>query len=791
MSKNQIDKPNNGTEGQEIQRLPMVPLRGMNVFPATVNTLDIGRTRSMFALKRAMDQDERLFVVAQIDVLSERPLKEELYVMGTIVNVRQFMPLADNGARILVEGAQRALLLSVLDEGDFQTAEVLPVKTVDTPATPERRAMMRTIVELAEQILEHRNASMPELIGALEGEENPALFCDVASAGIVRSLEHRQGLLALTGVDERLQLLLKTMAEELDQSILDEKIHKRVHEYMDQANHEYYLREQIHAIQNELGDEDDEEIVELRRRLENSKMSQEAHERTEKELKRLARTSVQAPESTVSLNYIEYMLDLPWGVYDDSKIDIRKARRIFDEDHYGMREVKDRLIEYLAVRSVAEKLHSPILCLVGPPGVGKTSIARSIARALNRKFVQMSLGGVHDEAEIRGHRRTYVGAMPGRIISSINQCKTMNPVFLLDEIDKLARDMRGDPASAMLEVLDPEQNSAYRDHYLEAPFNLGDVLFITTANSTETIDRALLDRMEIIEVPSYTLEEKVQIARRHLLPKQMKQHALAKGRLRMSDKTISALIDGYTRESGVRNLERLLAAICRKVTLKYVEEPEHAPISIRSADLKEYLGPVRFLRQDSEKSPSVGIVNGLAWTSVGGEVMPVEVAAFPGKGALEITGSLGDVMKESARIARSAVRARLDQYAVAPDFFEKHDIHIHVPEGAVPKDGPSAGVALASAIMSAASSVPADNNWAMTGEITLHGKVLPIGGVREKLLAAYRMGICNIMLPVENKKDLDKIDEEIRTQFNVVYLKSVDEAFRRLMPAQRGAGGGA
>jgi len=433
------------------------------------------------------------------------------------------------------------------------------------------------------------------------------------------------------------------------------------------------------------------------------------------------------------------------------------------------------------VRSVTENLKSPIICLVGPPGVGKTSIARSVARALGRKFTQMSLGGVHDEAEIRGHRKTYVGAMPGRIISSIAQVKTLNPVFLLDEIDKMAHDMRGDPASAMLEALDPAQNHAFRDHYLEAPFDLSDVLFITTANSTDTIDRALLDRMEVIEVPSYTLEEKVQIAKRHLLPKQMENHGLKKSQMRVSEKTLAAMVDSYTREAGVRTLERVIGKLCRKVTLKFVEDPERTAITVKQTDLKGYLGPAAYLRQLPEQMAEVGVVNGLAWTSVGGEVLAVEAVTFPGKGGLELTGNLGDVMKESAKIARSVVRARLGDYGVEADYFEKHDVHIHAPEGAVPKDGPSAGVAMACVLMSAVTGKAASNRIAMTGEITLRGKVLPIGGVKEKLLAAWRMGITQILLPKENEKDLEQIDESIRSQFSISLISNVDEALKAVL----------
>ena len=767
---------NNSQRERETVRLPLIPLRGLVVFPNTVVTVDVARERSLNALRKAMDGEGRIFLVAQRDALVDHPAVEDLYTMGVVAHIRQVLPMPDQSVRLMVEGESRALLTQLLEEGDAQTAELAILSSELTAATAEQKAVMRTACALCRQIAERGNSPMPELIQALSGEKDPGRFCDAAAAGVIKRLEDRQAILEYSDADHRLRLLLKTLAEEVEIGQLEERIAQRVREYMDRANHEYYLREQIRAIQDELGEDEDEEIAELRKRLEASAMPDEAREKVAKELKRLARTSVQAPESTVSQNYIEYMLDLPWGIRDAETSDIRRARKVLEEDHFGMKEVKERLIEFLAVRSVADKLKSPILCLVGPPGVGKTSIARSVARALGRKFTRMSLGGVHDEAEIRGHRKTYVGAMPGRIISSIAQCKTVNPVFLLDEIDKMAQDMRGDPASAMLEALDPEQNQTFRDHYLETAFDLSDVLFITTANSTETIDRALLDRMEIIEVPSYTQEEKVQIAKRHLLPKQMENHGLKRGQLRVSERTLSAIIDGYTREAGVRTLERLIGKLCRKVTLKYVEEPEHAAISVKPSDLKGYLGAPVYSRQAPEESAVVGVVNGLAWTSVGGEVMPVEAVTFPGKGGLELTGNLGDVMKESARLARSAVRTRLGAYGVAEDFFEKHDVHIHVPEGAVPKDGPSAGVALTCALMSAVTGRPAGNRLAMTGEITLHGKVLPIGGVKEKLLAAYRLGITEILLPKENEKDLEKIDAEILAAFTIHRIASVDEA---------------
>lgn len=775
-------------------RLPLLALRGLVLFPNTVMTVDVARDRSLAALKRAAEADDRLFVVAQRDSLVDHPALEDLYSLGTVANVRQVLYLPDQTARVLLEGVGRAMLLNVFEDGDAQTAETIEISLApDLFTDAPQRAMMRTIRTLAPQAARVRGQSMPELMQAIDGERSPSVLCDIVSSNLITPTQDKQALLECLDVDERMRLLLEKLADEIQIGELEERIHARVHEYMDKANHEYYLREQIRAIQEELGEDEDEDVAELRRRINASKLPPAAREHVEKELKRLARSSVHAPESSVSQNYIETMLELPWDAYDPSDIDIAKARAVLEADHYGMEEVKRRLIEYLAVRKVAsDKLKSPILCLVGPPGVGKTSIAQSVARALNRRFTRLSLGGVHDEAEIRGHRKTYVGAMPGRIIAAIRQCKTMNPVFLLDEIDKLARDMRGDPASAMLEALDPAQNNAFRDHYLEVPFDLSDVLFITTANSLDSVDRALMDRMEIIEVPSYTAEEKLQIAKRHLLPKQMDAHNLQRKQLKISDRALSALIDGYTREAGVRTLEREIGTLCRRATLHLVENPEEKGVSIKPADLREYLGAPRYLRQPAAAKAEIGVVNGLAWTQVGGEVMPVEAVAFPGKGELKLTGKLGEVMRESAELAKSVVRARLTAYGAPEDYFARHDIHIHVPEGAVPKDGPSAGVALSCALMSAVTGIPASGAFAMTGEITLHGRVLPIGGVKEKLLAAYRMGIVRILLPRENEKDLEKIDAAILAKFDIRLIDRVDEALAAVLDApNKQSGGGA
>ena len=764
-------------------RLPLLPLRGLLAFPNTMMTLDVARGRSVAALESALAGDRRLFVVAQRDAGVDAPHLEDMYTVGTVVDIRHVLRMPDDTVRVLVEGECRAILLDVEERGDMQRAEFMPLESDDGAADENseafirRQAMMRAIRRQALALVKARGEGISsELRAQLNGEKRPDALCDVVAANFLANIADKQAVLECVSIDLRLETLLMALSRDLKISALEEKIHARVREAMDKSNHDYYLREQIHAIQEELGEDEDEELRELRARLRDSKIDGEARERTEKELARLARTSIHAPESAVLETYIETMLDLPWGVKTAGKIDLDRARKVLDQDHYGMREIKDRLLEYLAVVKHKGDLKSPILCLVGPPGVGKTSIARSVARALGRKFTQMSLGGVHDEAEIRGHRRTYVAAMPGRLISAIRQCGTMDPVFLLDEVDKISRDMRGDPSSALLEALDPAQNDHFRDHYLEAPFDLSGVLFITTANTTDTIDRALLDRMEVIEVPSYTLEEKLAIAKRHLLPKQLEAHGLRRSEMKIADGAMRAIIEGYTREAGVRELERVLARVCRRAVLRMQQEKELACVRVRMEDLHGLLGAVRYLPKNEAGRMRVGRVNGLAWTSVGGEVMPIEALVLDGKGELKLTGKLGDVMRESAQIALSVARKRMGAFGVAADFLEKHDLHVHVPEGAVPKDGPSAGVALACVILSALANVPARADVAMTGELTLLGDVLPIGGVKEKLLAAYRAGVTEILLPRENGRDLEKIDESIRAKLHITLLDDVDEA---------------
>ena len=763
----------------------------MLAFPNTMATLDVSRARSVAALECALEGDRRLFVVAQRDAGVDAPHLEDMYTVGTVVDIRHVLRLPDNSVRVLIEGECRAILLDVEERGDMQRAALMVLKAendtdADSEAAVRRQAMLRAIRRQAFQLARARGENLSsELRAQISGEKHPDALCDVVAANFLSNVEDKQAVLECMSIDLRLETLLTALARDLKVTALEEKIHARVREVMDKSNHDYYLREQIHAIQEELGEDEDEELRALRARLRDSKMEGEARERTEKELSRLARTSIHAPESPVLENYIETMLDLPWGVKTGGRIDLTRAAKVLDQDHYGMREIKDRLLEYLAVVKHKGDLKSPILCLVGPPGVGKTSIARSVARALGRKFTQMSLGGVHDEAEIRGHRRTYVGAMPGRLISAIRQCGAMDPVFLLDEVDKISRDMRGDPSSALLEALDPAQNDHFRDHFIEAPFDLSSVLFITTANTTDTIDRALLDRMEVIEVPSYTLEEKLVIAKKYLLPKQLAAHGLKKGDLRIGDKALRTIIEGYTREAGVRELERTIARVCRRAVLALQQDQALACLRVQVESLHGLLGAVRYLPRSEAGKARVGRVNGLAWTSVGGELMPIEALVLEGKGEFKLTGKLGDVMRESAQIALSVARRRLGDFGVAADFLEKHDLHVHVPEGAVPKDGPSAGVALACAILSAVANVPARADVAMTGELTLLGDVLPIGGVREKLLAAYRAGVTDILLPRENERDLEKIDADIRAKLRITLLDNIDDAVALVLPQPR------
>lgn len=772
-----------------LMRIPLIPLRGLMVFPHMVLHFDVGRARSVAALEQAMMEDQQVFLVAQQDGEVEEPAFTDLCQVGTIALIKQVLNLPGDTIRVLVEGQKRAQLLAVTQEDPYWIAEVT-VPEQEAMESPEMEAMVRTTHELFE---EYARASMRvsgETLRSVGEVDRPDQLADIIAANVLTRVEDRQAILEKIDVEKRLETLCEILIRETELAGIEKQVQSRLKKQIDKNQKDYYLREQIKAIQEELGDRDEAYMDDLRKKVADTPLNDEAREKANKELDRLARMAPGTPEIAISRTYVEWILDLPWGKYTTDNLDLKRARRILNEDHYAMEKVKERVIEHLAVRRMKEmntqdgSMKGPILCFVGPPGVGKTSIVKGIAKAMGRKFVQMSLGGVRDEAEIRGHRRTYVGAIPGRIIAGMKQAGTMNPVFLFDEIDKMSHDFRGDPASAMLEVLDGEQNFAFRDHYMELPFDLSRVMFITTANTMDTIPGPLLDRMEIIEVPSYTEEEKLHIAKRHLLPKQTAEHGLPPKSVRVSDAAMKKLIEGYTREAGVRTLDRTLARVVRKAAVEMLEKETDA-VSVTPQTVEAFLGAPRYLREPPEREPRVGVVNGLAYTTVGGETLAVECATMQGAGQVQLTGQLGDVMKESAQAALSWVRAHADEFQLNSDFHKNLDIHIHVPEGAVPKDGPSAGVTMATALVSALTGRKVRQDVAMTGEITLRGRVLPIGGVKEKLLAAYRAGIKTILLPRENKKDLEDVPEHVLKEFEIILTDTIDDVLRvALLPAE-------
>ena len=763
-------------------RLPLIPLRGLMVFPHMVLHFDVGRARSVAALEQAMMEDQQVFLVAQSDGDAEEPTMDEMCRVGTVASIKQVLNLPGDTIRVLVEGEQRAFLRAITQEEPYWIADVeIPVQ--ELPDTPETEAMVRATHDLFE---EYARASMRvsgETLRSVSEVDRPDQLADIIAANVLTRVEDRQAILEEIDVEKRLEKLCEILIRETELAGIEKQVQSRLKKQIDKNQKDYYLREQIKAIQEELGDKDETYVEDLRKKVADTPMNDEAREKANKELDRLSRMAPGTPEIGVSRTYVEWILDLPWGKTTTDNLDLKRARRILDEDHYAMEKVKERVIEYLAVRRMKEMntqdgiLKGPILCFVGPPGVGKTSIVKGIAKAVGRKFVQMSLGGVRDEAEIRGHRRTYVGAIPGRIIEGMKRAGTMNPVFLFDEIDKMSHDFRGDPASAMLEVLDGEQNGAFRDHYMELPFDLSKVMFITTANTMDTIPGPLLDRMEVIEVPSYTEEEKLHIAKKHLLPKQTEEHGLPPKSVKVSDAAMKHLIEGYTREAGVRTLSRTIARVVRKAAVEMLDEDKET-VSVNPQTVEKYLGAPRYLREAPEKEPLVGIVNGLAYTTVGGETLAVECATMEGTGQVKLTGQLGDVMKESAMAALSWVRAHAKEFELQPEFHKNLDIHIHVPEGAVPKDGPSAGVTMATALVSALTGRKVRQDVAMTGEITLRGRVLPIGGVKEKLLAAYRAGIKTILLPKENQKDLEDVPEHVRKEFEIVLTENIEDVLK-------------
>ena len=759
--------------------LPLIPLRGMMLFPQMTITLDIARTRSLASLDKAMHGDQRAVFVAQKDPDCDSPVLRDLYTVGTIAVIKHVMTLPGEMLRIMVEGISRAKIVRLKDDDAAILADLRPVSS-HTQESLEMSALLRACQDTLKEIgnLTHRLSG--DVLDSILSIQDPGRFADICASNIFPNLDDRMDILLACPVYERLEKLLEKLMKTLELEKLEMELTSKIHAAMEKSQREYYLREQIKAAQSELGDTDLTDADELRRRLKETPLNDEAREKCEKEIERLSRMTPGTPEITTSLTYIEWILDMPWGKCTEDNLDITRARSVLDDDHYGLEKVKERIIEYLAVLQVKKDMKGPILCFVGPPGVGKTSIVRAIAKAVGRKFVQMSLGGIRDEAEIRGHRRTYVGSIPGRIISGIKQAGVINPVFLFDEIDKMASDTRGDPASAMLEVLDSEQNMAFRDHYMEIPFDLSKVMFITTANSADTIPGPLYDRMEIIEVPSYTEEEKLHIACKHLLPKQAKAHGIEPESIQMTEDVMRYLIEGYTREAGVRSLERVIAKVVRKSVVDMLDTGTHS-VSVTPDVLHNYLGAVRFTREMPEKEPRVGIVTGLAYTSVGGETLEVECTVMPGKGVLKLTGMLGDVMKESAEAAFSWVRAHSEDLGLEKHFYNECDVHIHVPEGAVQKDGPSAGVTLTTALTSAFTGIPVRQDVAMTGEITLRGRVLPIGGLKEKTMAAYRAGTRVLVIPKENVKDLEEIPSHVLSQFRIVAAEQIEEVLQEAL----------
>lgn len=755
---------------------PMLPLRGLVVFPHMVMHFDVGRGKSIAALEEAMVHDQNLVLVAQKEAGVNDPNEEQIFDVGTLSSIKQILKMPGDTIRVLVEGIARVRILNYVQKDPFFKIHVKQDDS-DYAMTLEMEALRRSVTAMFTDFAQISNRISADTVLSLSEIENPSHFADVVAANVLVKFEDKQQVLECIDPADRMERLLSILARELELQKIENKISLRVKGQIDKNQKEYFLREQLKAIQKELGDKDGTlEVEELRERINKAKLSDEAREKAIKELNRMSHMAPSSAEGTVSRTYIEWILDLPWNIETKDNKSLRNAKKILDEDHFGLEKVKERIIEYMAVRQLKEDMRGSILCLIGPPGVGKTSIARSIARAMNRKFVRMSLGGVRDEAEIRGHRRTYIGAIPGRIIAGIKQAGSVNPVFLFDEIDKMASDFRGDPASAMLEVLDSEQNFAFRDHYLELAFDLSKIMFITTANSADTIPRPLYDRMEIIEVSSYTEEEKLGIAKGHLLKKQLREHGLKRGNISIPDQVMRVIINRYTREAGVRTLERRLAEIARKVACKIVEGRKR--VMITEKNLHKFLGNPKYRHGLAGSKDEVGVVTGLAWTSVGGETLSIEVTHMSGTGKLELTGQLGDVMKESARAGYSYVRAHSKKLNIDENFHDTMDIHIHIPEGAIPKDGPSAGISMATAMISALSGLPVRKDVAMTGEITLRGRILPIGGVKEKVLAANRAGIHTVILPAENEKDTEDIPENIRETMAFVFVKELDDVLK-------------
>jgi ATP-dependent Lon protease len=771
-----------GSSKPKSRSIPLLPLRGLLVYPSMVLHLDVGREKSVKALEQCMVDDHMILLCSQSEVNIEEPTQEDIYQVGTIAKVRQMLKLPNGTIRVLVEGVSRARIEQYLPNDQFYEVlahELAEGRTNDS----ELDALMRAVLSQFENYINLSKKVTPETLAAVSDIEQPGRLADVITSHLSLKIKDKQEILETVDVRTRLEKVLDFLNNEREVLELERKISQRVKKQMEKTQKEYYLREQMKAIQKELGEKEGRagEVEELRSQLAEAELPEKIAAKVEKEIDRLEKMPSSSAEGAVIRTYVEWLIALPWTKKTEDDLDIANAEKILEEEHYGLDKPKERVLEYLAVQKLVKKLKGPILCLVGPPGVGKTSLARSIAKSLGREFVRVSLGGVRDEAEIRGHRRTYVGAMPGRILQGMRNAGSANPVFLLDEIDKMAMDFRGDPSSALLEVLDPEQNSTFSDHYIEMPYDLSSVMFVTTANVVHNIPRPLLDRMELLHIPGYTELEKQKIAERHLLPKLKRDHGLEENQLVLESDALLTLIREYTRESGVRNMEQQIAAICRKAAKAIVANPESAPFVVDTAKLKELLGPSRFRFGMAEQEDQVGAVTGLAWTEVGGDTLVIEVSVLPGTGKLTLTGQLGDVMKESAQAAFSYARSRAIDLGIDPQFHEKHDIHIHIPEGAIPKDGPSAGITIATALISALTGRKVSREVAMTGEITLRGRVLPIGGLKEKSLAAHRAGIKKVLLPKDNERDLRDIPESVKANMTFVPVAHMDEVLRQAL----------
>jgi ATP-dependent Lon protease len=763
-------------EQPDRQLIPVLPLRDVVVYPHMVIPLFVGREKSIFALEAAMADNKKILLLAQKNAEVDDPGQEDLYQIGTLSTILQMLKLPDGTIKVLVEGGDRVSVDSLLETNEYYSAAVKVLEKSSLVDEREAEVLLRSVLNLFDQYVKLNKKVPPEILTSLSGIDDPSRLADTIAAHMSLKLDEKQDILEIQDPRERIEHIMSKIEGEIDLMQIEKRIRGRVKQQMEKSQREYYLNEQMKAIQKELGDMDDapNEVEDLQRKIEASGMPKEAREKADSELNKLKMMSPMSAEATVVRNYIDWLVSVPWKKKSKIRRDLAQAEKVLEEDHYGLEKVKERILEYLAVQQRVRKLKGPILCLVGPPGVGKTSIGRSIARATNRKFSRMSLGGVRDESEIRGHRRTYIGSMPGKIIQNLARVKVRNPLFLLDEIDKMAMDFRGDPASALLEVLDPEQNNSFADHYLEVEFDLSDTMFVATSNSMN-IPGPLLDRMEVIRIPGYTEDEKQNIAIKYLVPKQIKENGLKPEEIEFKPTAVREIIQRYTREAGVRNLEREISKICRKVVKAMLLKPTTRKLTISAQNIEKYLGVKRFRFGSADEKDQVGQVTGLAWTEVGGELLTIESAVVPGKGKFVQTGQLGDVMKESIQAAMTVVRSRADVLGVNPEFNENKDIHIHVPEGATPKDGPSAGVGMCTALVSALTGIPVKAEVAMTGEITLRGEVLPIGGLKEKLLAAHRGGISKVLIPQENEKDLAEIPDNIKAKLEIIPVRWIDQ----------------